>query len=242
MPLWELTSGLATLSLSLGEDRDFQDAVTEGEQTEDILTSFELPQQPPAYRDYRARGALRYAVAARAIVSAARGGHLRHLDIDYDGADHGFGEMTLYNDNIEGPFAVRTLLPFWVGIDSWSREAWRSEALFGWPGAAQSLRPLLAHASLWLGSITPTIPRDDRHLTRQNIQMLPTYFKQEGARLRDAFKRECRQPRHPCPIEQYLPWLEDAELAEQVAGAWNAVVERGGVDKVVCQCKRCRAM
>lgn len=41
------------------------------------------------------------------------------------------------------------------------------------------------------------------------------------------------------PIELYLPWLEEAELAQQVADAWNAVVDRGEADVVKCWCDLC---
>lgn len=42
------------------------------------------------------------------------------------------------------------------------------------------------------------------------------------------------------PVKRYFPWLEDAELAGQVADAWNEVVKRGEADKIKCPCKKCK--
>lgn len=43
-----------------------------------------------------------------------------------------------------------------------------------------------------------------------------------------------------CPTDGYLVWLrDDAELAQRVADAWNAVVERGGADLIQCYCPKC---
>lgn len=44
------------------------------------------------------------------------------------------------------------------------------------------------------------------------------------------------------PVTRYFPWLlEDAELSQRVADAWNAVVRRGGADLVACRCERCNS-
>lgn len=41
-------------------------------------------------------------------------------------------------------------------------------------------------------------------------------------------------------LKLYLPWLEqDADLAQRVADAWNAVVERGEADLAKCCCLQC---
>lgn len=45
------------------------------------------------------------------------------------------------------------------------------------------------------------------------------------------------------PFEQYLLWLRGgAELAQQVADAWNAVVKRGKTDAIHCHCHTCFAV
>lgn len=41
------------------------------------------------------------------------------------------------------------------------------------------------------------------------------------------------------PIQRYLPWLEVAELAQEMADAWNVVVEHREADVVKCECEKC---
>lgn len=44
------------------------------------------------------------------------------------------------------------------------------------------------------------------------------------------------------PVYSYFNWLRwDAELAQQVADAWNAVVDRGGTELLQCYCPKCYA-
>lgn len=48
------------------------------------------------------------------------------------------------------------------------------------------------------------------------------------------------QKRKSQPVARYLPWLEeDAELAQQVADVWNAIVEHGKADALECECFSC---
>lgn len=40
--------------------------------------------------------------------------------------------------------------------------------------------------------------------------------------------------------ELYFRWLrDDAQLAQQVADAWNELVQRGDADLVKCYCRKC---
>lgn len=104
------------------------------------------------------------------------------------------------------------LWPYWVNLDY----AYGCNTL-------ASLRPLLAHASLWLGSTSDSGRRETRKLTGQDVQSLPSYFKKEGMPAsRDDLYYHGHQPLAP-----YLPWLEDTDLAQRIADAWNAVIHRG---------------
>lgn len=120
--------------------------------------------------------------------------------------------------------------------------------------AALSLRALLAHASLWIGTTSVSDPRVDRRLSCQEIQSLRSHFELNptpeyrpdcelslpplppGMRYPDRYKKDSSPP-----VEHYLPWLaEDAALAQQVADTWNEVVGRGEAALVSCRCEKCR--
>lgn len=189
------------------------------EQEEAKWSAYELPVQLPNNEDVV--NALHIAVACRTIIAAAKGGQLRHL---FAGFFHDF----------DYPFAVRSLLPYWVPMESWLRV---SETPDGWLKSASTFRPLLAHASLWLDVAEGSeLTRSDRELTRQEVQSLNAHFSDdkmpEVAPLGGNWETQ--------PVERYLPWLEeDAELAQRVADAWNAVVRSGKADETVCSCSRC---
>lgn len=153
----------------------------------------------------------------RTIVAAARGGKLRRLSV-----------------NVHEAFAIRSLLPAWVSIEDWSELHGFSHRNI-WLLAAGSLRPLLAHASLWLPALTPGA-RSDRRLTGNDVQGLQAHFKKVGMpRAVKVFQKQSLE------LIPYLSWLEeDATLSQQVADAWNAVVARREADLVKCLCQECK--
>lgn len=213
VPLWKLTSKLKNLSFDRHgpEYQDRDEAIAE--QLEGSYTSFELPaERPVAAKD---RHALHENIATRMVIDAAKGGRLRCIEGGLE---------------IQPPFAMRSLLPYWVGIEEWRVS---SES---WAGAALSLRPILGHASLWLETTSSSGAREDRTLTRQEVQGLSQYFKTQPVPKLIMVSREDEAQ----PIERYLPWLEDEKLARQVADAWNAVVREGKADMIRCRCKKCR--
>lgn len=234
MPFWELTSKLLALSFDFGTYHDppgrrfFDDAV-EGEQSEDTLL-VELPAQPPTHEEWDARGQLNYSIAVRTLIAAARAGHLRRLDPHYfphapESEDFGIRNMI-------SPFAVRALLPYWVAVDDWHQRGWINKS---WGGAPVALRVRLSHESLWFGSTTPSMPRADRHLTGEEVQTMEYDLQDEGAA--DVASADLE------PAYAYLFWLnQDPELAQQVADAWNAAVDRGAADAEQCRCDQCRSL
>lgn len=102
--------------------------------------------------------------------------------------------------------------------------------------AAACLHPLLSHASFWLLlNLDVEEVRKQRYLTTPDIQAFQAHFKSRGLP-----KLLSRTEYSPHPIHLYLRWLsEDSKLAEQVADAWNKVVERGDADDPECLCKKC---
>lgn len=199
----------------MGSQRPLDEDLVVGEQDEAALLT-ELPQTPPAHEIWEALAALNFAIATRTIVAAARGGRLRELDADF----------FTHDSNLDGPFAVRALLPCWVGIQDWTGgwcECWTKDSYKqNWMVAARALRPALARASLRLGRASSSGPRAQRQLRRQDVQALLTAHL-EGVNAYNG-------------IALYLEWLhEDSELAERVADAWNAVVERGAADVHMCE-------
>lgn len=114
------------------------------------LTSFELPGERPASAE--ARHKLHASIACRMVIAAPKGGQLRYI----------FGAAKQ-----QAPFAVRAILPYWVGLKC----MWLTPGLV-WEAAAATFRASLSHASLWLGTTSETGARHDRRLTAQEIQEL----------------------------------------------------------------------
>lgn len=224
MPFWELAPRLQAFSFTVG---DGFGGSGEGSQEcfEAALTADE--QQLPVWRDEHFRidkqDCERYHIAAgyRTLFAAARGGQLRRLHLPYA---------------LHDSFAVRALLLYWVHIEDWDHR-WSTP----WMSAAMALRPLLAHASLWLGTATASGPRSDRHLTMQEVRSLHSYFKDQ--RIPD-FTNAPKNAIAPTEtIDRYLPWLaEDGPLAQEVAQAWSDVVEKGEAGKVKCLCGMCATL
>lgn len=218
VPFWNLTRKLQELRVSdlTGPFPRPTPTAAEnamGEQHGEGFTSFEIPAVLPAAE--AERRALHQSVACRMFIEAAKGGNLRCIGS---------------NMRVDAIFAMRAMLPYWAVIDEWG--------LFTdatWVKAALSLRALLAHASLWLGTTLESVARYDRRLTRQEVQQLQSYFETTGTPVLVEVEEGESQP-----VERYLPWLaEDAELAQKVADAWNGVLERGGADLIKCRCDKC---
>lgn len=217
MPFWKLAHKLESLSFEFGIDIELEADEEIEEQNEPELTSFKVPVKS-APKGKKKRDKIHVAIATRTIIAAAKGGQLRHLNV---------------TSLVQHPFAVYTLLPYWVAIESWGD---RYQSMRSWQGAAASLRPLLAHCSLWLDTIADSGPRASRGLTRQDLQGLEATFEATGGTPKLSYHDD------PQPVDRYLPWLaEDKELAQEVADAWNAIVERGEADTVMCSCKKCKS-
>lgn len=169
---------------------------------------------------------LHLSIAARTVTVAARGGQLTTLDFE--------------TSPLHTPYAVRTLLPFWIDIESWTfdmheyeirEDDWSGILFVYWAHAAATLRHVLAYASRHL------ITREDRLLTCEDVRALLRHsddatFKQQAYHSiwYHSYNPDARDTQEAY-IKIYLRWLaEDAELAQQVANAWNAVVERGEAD------------
>lgn len=167
--------------------------------------------------------------AARLLFAAARGGKLRRLRVD---AQH----------FMQHPFAIRTLLPAWVAMEMLLGSSRTFELpTEAWQAAAASLRPLLAHASIWLSG-SPEDSLHSRLLEDEQVASLNGFFTAERlGPLALPTWRKAAGSQGPLqhPVLLYLPWLKDIELAGQVADAWNAVVHRRQADKVKCPCKDC---
>lgn len=183
---------------------------------------FELPSELPQAEE--AQHSLHSGIAFRAIVTAAKGGKLRSVHLD---AKH----CELY-----APFACRSLLPLWVGVEHWQLG---SHSDYFWVSAAQSLRPALAHVSLWMDS-KPGLSKG-RLLTGRDVQSLQSHLSKEVVS-KLLWRDACESRRGHETIERYLPWLTvDSELSQQVADAWNVLVEKGKADLVRCACNKCRS-
>lgn len=200
------------------------------EHDEATWASFEIPAQLPTVSKDSGSSIpgdrLHLSIATRTVITAARGGRLQRLHAGFEDAD------------VEPPFAIPTLLPYWVTIEEWYHVV---GCLEGWHVAASTLRILLAHNSRWLGVGQGTAAaRPDRELTGQDVQSFYSSYSHdyiheivplEGERHEDEFEH---------PLMRYLEWLaEDAEVAQRVADAWNAVVQRGQADDQGCSCDRC---
>lgn len=215
VPLWDISPKLTRLCLFAHVD-DIGDQDRLPEQNEVDLNNVEAPLSSPLVDDEAVYN-YHTLIICRAIIAAARGCRLRLLSHD---------EM------LQMPFALRTLLPFWVQMEVWDRNARE------WRAAARALRLLLAHTSYLL--VQREI-KDDRLLLLQDVQTLLPSFK--DIKVKDIkglsdIVRASRKSFHF--IESYLTWLnEDEDLAQQVADAWNAVVKRGEAGTVECACDEC---
>lgn len=216
MPFWELSQRLEALTLDLWGIYSIDKADLE-EQVESAIDWVQVPASTP-FVDRQARNEFHLALASRTVVAAARAGRLRYLSCDMQ---------------VQQPFAIRALVPYWVYVEKWG-----CDCVFArnWSGAATALRPFLSHASVWLHATSTSAPREQRLLSHQDVKALQSYFGVEK------MPRIClNQGQHMAqPVARYLPWLaEDEELAQQVSDAWNTVVERGEADLVKCPCERC---
>lgn len=157
------------------------------------MASFELPSLDGIFSKEKIC-TMHRSIASRTILAAARGGRLRRLNCSSD---------------IWQPFAIRTLLPCWVHVDYWGYEEHRWGN--GFLGAAATLRPLLAHASLWLGRPPHSAPRSEAELTPQDVQSLQEHFEGDGLPI-----KHWRHGPPGHPVNLYLPWLTDPVLANEV--------------------------
>lgn len=190
------------------------------EQSEARLAHFELPTTHGGSK-------VPYAIpiACRTLIEAAQGGQLRRLSL---------------TRQFELPFAVRSLLPYWVGIEDWgdntSDEGFGEDVLNAWFFAARSLRPLLVHVSQWRASASASGRREDRILTRQDVQSLMAVIAFEGLEgMYLATRHRASAVRH------YLAWLAESDrLAQRVVDAWNSVVQFGDINARLCRCRKCQ--
>lgn len=184
----------------------------------------------------------------RTIAAAASGMRLRRLSFEY------WKMSPLWK-----PFAVPTLLPAWVGMEEWQDLEAMIESDWPdlyWIGAAFLLRRALYHVSLL--PFADSEPCCDATASDALSDITSEAFSYTSARrlltsldvhaMYDKFK-DCNLPHHYPQSDEvetethfvgYLRWLrDDAELAQRVAGAWNAAVERGGADYCKCYCNQC---
>lgn len=219
MPYWELGWKLRYLSLSLlDQDSSGRSADSAEERFEDQINTFELPTQPLS-STATAVGAYA-AIANRTIIAAAGDGRaLRNLCLN-----------TPWHA-LDAAFACRNLLPKWVSMDYWYLRHTKNV----WAIAAMSLRPALAHVSLWRTPVWTSVPKNDRLLTGADVQAIRFRFAHEG---KPKFFRQ-QSGLSAEPIDRYLVWLEeDAELAQRVADAWNQDVEKVRANFVECMCSK----
>lgn len=114
---------------------------------------------------------------------------------------------------MDRPFLIRVLVPCWVGLECSYGDRWCYQA--------DSIRGCVEHASRW-----STSTENDGRITADDVQNLRGQLGPHDWRAGRA--------------AVYLQWLEeDAELAQQVADAWNAVADSGCADYVKCWCDRC---
>lgn len=149
VPFWELTSKVEDLSFSREDDRAFEyfpwHPEAGPEEEEHAITSFNIRDliqagHPRGKQTYFtvANGCndkLHLLIVSRTILAAARGGRLRHL--------------RLPRQPLRQLFAIRTLIPLWMQVEHWELYTNYYTPEDMWEEAASSLRPLLAHCSLW---------------------------------------------------------------------------------------------
>lgn len=156
------------------------------------------------------------------MVAAARGGVLSSLTLLYT-----------HSGTVDPPFSIRALLPRWVYIEVWNADGFQ-EPHGPWISAAMTLRPALAHTSHALASRDASSSKAGWSLlAREDVQAI--HYTLEGKEL-----PRCDTSYHDdTQSQRYFLWLQDAELAQQVADAWNHVVERGNPNLNRCYCNSC---
>lgn len=215
VPVWDITHKLSELSLDLDGIECVRFA---NEQTEASMALYQIPTAPATNEEEFSKQ--RDSVASRAIVAAARGGQLRCLAL---------------NEDVQGPFAVRHLLPYWVRVkfSFFGPLAFcaNNHALGAWLVAAMQLPQLLSHAARWISKT------GEIRLSSQDVQAFKAYCDRNG--VPDVI---WDGDMYSEAVETYLLWLqEDADLATEVANEWNSLVEREGARKFRCQCDNCAA-
>lgn len=250
MPLWELASNLEELTLyqiseqdSYDDEHWCKDSVGVDFVTDEEIAAFTVPSEPRVGDDK-----LIIATAWRTIATAARGMRLKDLTVRHGHA-------------LWKPFAVPTLLPAWVGIQQWYNRAewlywdfdlnWHEHESGMWVTAATMLRYALYHMSI--------LPLSERE-ARPNATNSRLLTCGDAQAMRDEFKSnplpQISEPHwalgfglveitatqrlvEGSTIDRYFAWLQGAELAQQVADAWNNVVQRGDADHRKCSCSKC---
>lgn len=255
VPLWELASDLKRLWIwRLARDSVHDETYSPGGRiksvTEEELIAFAVPAEPClGYHE------VILASAWRILATAAKGMHLRDLYLQDSSMFH-----TMWK-----PFSVRSLLPGWIGINDWgirnvfvtyhwdAELRWHSYRPVHWTITAVMLRHALYHMSL-----LPMTQRgarldaaDSRLLTQGDVQAMREEFKgnklplltnpAEILAMTGGQMPPARALVEDSTIDRYFYWLQDAELAQQVADAWNAVVQRGDADLCKCYCPKCSA-
>lgn len=217
VPYWHLARSVEKLSFDFIDGSIFEGWPDVAEQDETMFSAFELPDELPSTKE--AIGALNLAVVSRTIIAAAQSGRLKQL--------------RFRRGEIQIPFAIRSLLPFWETVEFFNeRAAGRGDS---WILAAAKLRTPLSHASRWLGAGTE--PRKDRRLTGQDVQVLQKSFEVTDMPMWVLRWGVCVDL---YPVKRYLPWLAaDQQLSQQVADAWNAIVARGETKVNRCYCDQC---
>lgn len=223
VPFWELSHNLASLAISFGMLPSFTDEDVDAdaeEQFEEDLDAIQVPLTSPP-RTVSAKNRFHLNIASRTIIAAATSYHLRRLSPSL---------------HVQHAFAIRDMMPFWVLIDVWEDG---QGCCSGWAMAASTLRPLLSHASLWLGTSSSRVPREDRELTPEELQSLQSYFEQQGSpeQFHDVLN-------HEFVTGRYLAWIaEDDDVAKVLSIFWNVIVaEPGGADCLRCECEMCEAV
>lgn len=216
VPLWEISHKLETLWLITTDGHALNSPGVGIESLEEsTITAFNIPAEVPT--DPFAIKVMHEAIASRMIVAAVRGGQLRMLEVG--------------NLAVEAPFAVPALLPYWMSINT------PLENKSYWSLAVERFPRILAHVSLWHGAAHGAARRKDRTLTRGDIQSLHSVYISEGVPEVEGIGVEDTTNER---TSSHLLWLrDDAELAQQVADAWNAVVERGKLKDIKRYCERC---
>lgn len=155
---------------------------------------------------------------ARTVITAAKSGNLRYL----------------YFWSQDEVFAIRTLLPGWVGIVQWDST---NGSNFGpWMKAAVTLRAALSHIARWHNDARSNGDR----LTPAQVQAMPAILLEHGGGAALYELLFPRGPMDPHPLQPYFSWLETDAVSQSVAEAWSAVVDRREENTMGCFCERCK--